>query len=325
MGRGVRLVFSVGAVLGWTACAPADRDPAPDDAPPAEDAPADRVRATADVRDSIRFVDAAGRRHALGAPAARIVSLVPSATETLHTLGASDVVVGVTDYDEGWADSLPSVGGGLEPNLEALVALQPDAVIRFEGEQDPRTPIRLDELGIRHVGVRPVALDDIYETNRIVGALVGKEVAADSLSEAIREGLAEVAEAVTELPRLRVVYILGGSPPWVAGPETYIAEILSLVGGDNAFDDLDAPYRAVSPEELRARDIDVVLVSDLGSFDRTLAPDSRIESMGDLLEAPGPAVVAEARAVAELVHGRRIRSGPSTAHELPTGHGSTSR
>lgn len=303
MGRGVRLVLTVGAVLGVTGCLPpADDDPATE-AGPASDSALDTDTATA----SIRFVDAAGRRHVLDGPAGRIVSLVPSATETLRALGASDAVVGATDYDEGWADSLPSVGGGLEPNLEALVALEPDAVIRFEGEQDPRTPDRLDELGIRHVAVRPVALHDVYETNRIIGALVGRQAAADSLSAAIRSGLAELAEAVSDLPRLRVVYMLGGSPPWVAGPDTYIAQILSLVGGDNAFDDLDAPYQAVSPEELRAREIDLVLVSAIGSFDRALTPGARIESIGEALEAPGPDVVAEARAVAEVIHGRAIR------------------
>lgn len=297
MGPRVRLVLSVGAVLGTLACRP-----------PAEDQPT-AEGATSSGDAPISFVDAAGRRHVLQAPARRIVSLVPSATETLHALGASDAVVGVTDYDGGWADSLPSVGGGLEPNLEALVSLEPDAVVRFEGEQDPRTPDRLDELGIRHVAVRPVALDDVYETNRILGALVGRQAAADSLSSAIRSGLAQLAEEVSDLPRLRVVYMLGGSPPWVAGPDTYIAQILSLVGGDNVFDDLDAPYQAVSPEELRAREIDVVLVSDIGSYDRSLTPDARIEPIGDALEAPGPEVVAEARAVARIIHGQTALPG----------------
>lgn len=256
---------------------------------------------------AIVLVDASGTRHVLEGPARRVVSLVPSATETLRAIGAEEVLVGRTDFDAPWADSLPSVGGGLEPSLEALLALRPDAVIRFGGEQDPRTPARLDQLGIRHVAVRPVALDDVYETNRIIGRLIGRTAAADSLSGAIRAGLAGVAEAASALPRKRFVYLLGGSPPWVSGPDTYISEILELVGGDNVFDDLDAPYSAVSPEELRSREVDVVLVSAAGSFDESLTPDARIEVVGDALQVPGPDVAEEARAMAEAVHGRRIR------------------
>ncbi len=253
----------------------------------------------------IELVDAAGRTHRLDGPARRIVSLVPSATATLVAIGARDRLVGVSDYDV--LDSLPSVGGGLEPNLEALVALEPDAVLRFAGEQDPRTPARLDALGIRHVAVRPVDLDDLYETNRILGRLTGREPAADSLSAAIRLGLERLSRSVEGLPRKRVVYMLGGSPPWVAGPGTYITEMLELVGADNVFDDLDAPYSAVSPEELRSRDVDVVLVPRAGAHDEALTPGARVEVVGDALEVPGPDVVRVVREMAEAVHGRSLR------------------
>lgn len=293
--RSLALVFA--AAVTTLACQPAadsagDSDPSSDSHQPAR---------------PTELVDAAGRLHTLAEPARRIVSLVPSATEVLRAIGASGSLVGVTDYDADWTDDLPSVGGGLEPNLEALVALRPDAVIRFHGEQDPRTPARLDDLGIRHVAVRPVALADLYETNRIVGRLTGRTAEADSLSRRIRAGLDELAEAVSPLPRQRVAYLLGGSPPWVSGPDTYIAEILGLVGGDNVFADLDAPYQAVSPEELRSRDIDVVLVATAGSYDESLTPEARVESVGDALQVPGPDVVDAARRVAEVIHGRALR------------------
>ncbi|NNF13924.1 MAG: ABC transporter substrate-binding protein [Gemmatimonadetes bacterium] len=256
---------------------------------------------------AIFFTDAAGREHRLEAPAQRVISLVPSATETIRAIGAEDALVGVTDYDDGeWTGSLPSVGGGLEPNMESLVALHPDVVIRFHGEQDPRTPARLDDLGIPHVAVRPVALGDVYETNRIVGQLLGRPRVADSLSSTIREGLADLSQSVADLPRQRVVYMLGGSPPWVSGPDTYISDILTLAGGDNVFGDLTSPYQAVSPEELRAREIDVVLVTRAGSYDASLTPNARIEVVGDALQVPGPDVVEAARSMAEVIHGRPV-------------------
>jgi len=258
--------------------------------------------------DAIRVVDASGDEVSLPAPARRVVSLVPSATQTLAAIGAQGALVGRTDFDsEPWTSALPSVGGGIEPNLEAIVSLDPDLVVRFAGTQDPRTPSRLDDLGIPHIAVRPDHVDDIYRTAELLGSATGHRVAADSLVEAIRGGLHALAASTAELPRLRVAYVLGGTPPWVSGPGTYIDEIVSLAGGDNVFDDLGVLYSAVSPEQLRTRDIDVVLVSGAGSFDERLTPGARVLDVGDVLEIPGPAVVDAAYHVAELMHGRSLR------------------
>jgi iron complex transport system substrate-binding protein len=176
-------------------------------------------------------------------------------------------------------------------------------VIRFGGNQDPRTPARLDEFGITHAAVRPDRIADLYASVILLGRLTGADQAADSLVTAIEEGLAELSRNAESLPRLRAAYVLGGTPPWVAGPNTYIDEILDLLGADNVFSDLGALYTSVSREEIRARDIDVVLVSDASQFDGTLAPDARVVEIGSALEVPGPDVVRSARDVAELLRG----------------------
>jgi ABC-type Fe3+-hydroxamate transport system substrate-binding protein len=258
--------------------------------------------------EAIRIVDGTGVEVLLHAPARRIVSLVPSATQTLHAMGRGDVLIGRTDYDtQVWASHLASVGGGLEPNLEAIVALRPDLVVRFAGEQDTRTPARLAELGIPQLAVRPDRIDDIYATATLLGLAIGGVAAADSFASAIRSGLAEASASVRGLPRLRVVYVLGGTPPWVAGAGTYIDEVISLMGGDNVFADLDLLYASVSPEQLRARPVDVVLLSEPGTFDPALTPDARVELVGTALEIPGPGVVDAAYLVAERMHGRKLR------------------
>jgi cobalamin transport system substrate-binding protein len=299
-------VFTATIITLLFGCRGAETARAPNDA--REPAGATRAPTVANGTDPRAIVDAAGVEHLFEQPARRIVSLVPSATATFRAIGVESLLVGRTDFDtEDWLTSLPSVGGGLGPNLEALLALQPDLVIRFEGEQDPRTPARLDELGIRHVGVRPVSLADIYVTNEIVGAATGRRAQADSLSVAIRAGLEELESRVATLPRLAVAYVLGGTPPWVAGTDTYISEIVSIAGGDNVFEELAMPYSAISPEELRTREIDVVLVSHAGAFDESLVPGARIVVIGGALEVPGPDVVAAAWHVAELMHGAALR------------------
>jgi iron complex transport system substrate-binding protein len=257
-----------------------------------------------DPTGSRTFLDADGREVRLAVPVRRVVSLVPSATLTLDAIGARDVLVARTDFDTAsWAASLPSVGGGLEPSIETIVALRPDLVIRFGGPQDARTPARLDELGIPHMSIRPDDIEDVFSTIRLLGRVTGRDGAADSLVTRLRRELDAVRQRAEGLPPVRTAYVLGGDPPWVAGPGTYVDEIIRLAGGVNVFSDLGSLYAAVSPEEMVARDIDVVLLQKGSTFDRRLVDGAHIVEVGGALELPGPAVVEAAREVAHALRG----------------------
>jgi len=257
------------------------------DAPPRADGPDASAPAV---------VDADGRTVRLDGPATRIVSLVPSATLTLGALGAQGQVVARTDFDTvGWARDLPSVGGGLEPSMEAVVASRPDLVIRFGGPQDPDTPRRLDALGIAHVALRPDRITDVLDGIRLLGVVSGHEQAAASLTSTIRDTLDAIRARSAQAPPVRVAYVLGGTPPWVAGPGTYIDELIRLAGGVNVFSDLGKLYGSVSPEEFVARDIDVVMTPRGSRFQRRLVPDARFVEAGPDMELPGPGVMEAAR------------------------------
>jgi len=233
-----------------------------------------------------------------------VLSLVPSATQTLAALGAAGLVVARTDHDTAsWAQALPSVGGGLQPSLEAVVAARPDLVIRFAGPQDTRTPAALDQLGIPHVGIRPDRIADALDAIRLLGRATGRAAPADSLVRSLQAGLDSVRAAAAGRPRVRDAYVLGGDPPWVAGPGTYIQELIELAGGENVFADLGSLYAAVSVEEFLSRRVDLILTPDAGRLDARLAAGSRIAEVGDALEFPGPGVADAARTVAALLRG----------------------
>ena len=235
----------------------------------------------------IVLIDAAGLEVNLERPAQRIISLVPSATQTLEALGVSHKLIGRTDFDvEDWASDIPSVGGGLEPNFEKIIALKPDLVVRFAGEQDPNTRSRLDDFGIAHLSISPDRLTDLYKSILLLG----------------KEDLVDLQQWTSEKPRLQVAYILGGSPPWVAGPGTYIDEILGIAGAQNVFSDLGFLYGSVSPEQMRSRIIDVVLISDNAQFDHKLTPEARVEKIGKALEFPGPNLAQTAKQIAHILH-----------------------
>ena len=257
---------------------------------------------------NIILVDATGLEVTLEEPARRIISLVPSATQTLRALGAIHTVVGRTDFDlENWVLDIPSVGGGLEPNFEDIIALEPDLVVRFSGDQDPQTKSRLDELEIPQIAVRPDRLTDLYSSIILLGKATGTEPAADSIISNIKNDLADLQRWTSGKPKIHTAYILGGSPPWVAGPDTYIDEILVLAGGRNVFSDLGFLYGSVSSEQFRIRKIDVVLISDRSQFDPRLTPGARIEEIGNTLDFPGPNIAEAARHVATILHGDLLR------------------
>ena len=249
-----------------------------------------------------QLVDAAGARHTFDTAPRRMVSLVPSATEALLAMALADHLVGRTDYDRmPELAGLPSVGGGLQPNLEILVSLDLDLVIRFAGDSDLATAERLTELGIPHFAVQPDGIEDVLTIIRDLGRITDASGVADATLREIRDALDDVARRVDELPEPRVVYLLGGDPPWVAGPGTYIDELMAVAGGKNVFADLGTLYAPVSMEALLDRDLDLILLSN------GLTPPSPLAHVPSAVlpasvEIPGPGLGQAARDVARLIH-----------------------
>jgi iron complex transport system substrate-binding protein len=250
----------------------------------------------------LTILDASGETLVLNSPPRRIVCLVPSGSETLLRLGASELLVGRTDFDTLSALAhLPSVGGGLNPNLEALIALEPDLVIRFSGESDPSTPGALGQMGILHMAIRPSSVADVRKIIRDLGEITARKDAAASLLDAMEATLEEVRARVQDRPKVRVGYILGGTPPWVAGPGSYIEELLEIAGGENVFFDLEVLFGPVNAEVFLVRPIDLLLAAEGAdvSIPESVAPLRRVSPS---LEIPGPDLASAALELARILH-----------------------
>lgn len=248
------------------------------------------------------LVDDAGVRHDFAKLPERIISLVPSSTEILRALDGEDHLVARTDFDTAQAlADLPSVGGGLHPSLEALAAVRPDLVIRFAGEQDVTTPARLSERGIRHFAVRPDGIDDVRRIIRMLARIIGEDERGRTLVAEIDRDLAEIEARVEGETPVRVAYLMGGSPPWVAGPGTFIDELIGIAGGVNVFDDLESLYAAMSLEEIVVRDIDLVLHPAGGAGSVRLG-DTPVREVSVLTQSPGHRLPEAAREIARLLH-----------------------
>ncbi len=253
--------------------------------------------------DSVLLLrDQAGRQVELARSPERIVSLVPSATGILRELGAEERLVARTDFDTAAVlDNLPSVGQGLRPSLERLVAHDPDLVIRFEGEQDRDTPAALDRAGIPHLGVRPDRVEDVLEMIRILGAVLERTARADSLRRGIVRELDAVRRRVEGRPRPRVAFLLGGDPPWVVTRGTFLHELLEVAGGQNVLADAGRLYAPVSVEEIVQRDVDLILVLESGSVPEQLA-SRPVRRLPDGVQSPGVHLARSARQISQVLH-----------------------
>ena len=186
-------------------------------------------------------------------PAQRIVSLVPSVTEVLLELGAAERLVARTDSDESPALAhLPSVGDVLTPNLEAIVASEPDLVVAWSGIDT--SPLERAMSGGGRVRTTSIdRLADIDRAIRDVGSWIDEEVAAEELRRSFTATLRAADRTVTDGERPSVLWVVWSDPIVVAGPATFLSDLIDLVGGCNAAMQAGSRWPQLGPEPLLRR------------------------------------------------------------------------
>lgn len=204
--------------------------------------------------------DHAGDVIALEGPATRIVSLSPGLTELLFKLGAGDRVVGRTRWgqDPEAALAVRSVGDGLNPNIEAIVARRPDLVLFYLSPSNGVAIERLNGLGIATASIRLDGLADLAGAARLIGELVDA-TGVDSILTAFETQIDAVTAETSE--RLDVLLLAWDNPPIAIGGASFQSEIVERAGGRNVFADEALPSLPVSIETIAAREPDVVLIT----------------------------------------------------------------
>lgn len=229
-----------------------------------------RAPAPAEADAPVRAVaDATGTLVPVPLRPARIVSLIPSATEALFRLGAGDRVVGVTTFctrpEE--AKALPKAGSYLVPNIETILALDPDLVIASKEGVDPGPFLRLRALGLNLFFFPSL---DGFEKVRDAYALLGRLVAAE---DEARRGLGEVDRRL-EAVRLRLagrtplstLVVVGSNPLVTAGPGSCVHDVLLRSGAVNAAAGLGRGYPRVDLEVALGFDPEAILITTMTGF-----------------------------------------------------------
>ncbi len=276
-------------------------------------------RRPAGAEDGVVAVDDTGREVRLPRPARRVVSLLPAGTETVFALGAGDRLVGRTRYDtEPHLAHLPSVGGGLDPSLEALVALRPDLVLAWEPPGGSRVRARLEELGIPVFALATRDTAAVFRNVRSLGRLLGRDSAARALEDRVHAGLDSVRASVPAGARPSVLYVVSLDPPIIAGTGNFLAELIEVAGGDPVAisDERPGVSPQVSLEEVLRLRPDVVILpvggdsaatldrlrSEPGWRDLDAVRQGRVAAVpADLMGRPGPGLGGIARRMREAI------------------------
>ncbi len=181
----------------------------------------------------------------------RVVSLVPSLTESMFDLGLGDHLVGVTDYciyPQGKVDRVPKVGGTKNPRLEEVFALAPDLVLANQEENTPETVNVLRQAGIAvWVSFPKTVRESLATLQQLVGLYANKTSAMvlKSLEQTVDWA---VGAAQSQAPVLYFCPIWQdrtqqGVDWWMTfNRDTYAHDLLGLLGGKNVFADRERRY-----------------------------------------------------------------------------------
>jgi ABC-type Fe3+-hydroxamate transport system substrate-binding protein len=216
---------------------------------------------------AIQIVDDLGFRLELQRPPARIVSLVPSWTETLFALGCGAQVVGVTKFCVEPADAiavLPRVGGTKNPDVRAIVNLAPDLIIANAEENRREDVERMRAQGIAVLTTYPRTVPGAVESLLKLGHALGRDLEAAVLAREITHSVSGIEANVGVWSKLRLrVFCPIWKKPWMSfNADTYAHDVLRMLGYQNVFAAAGERYPMTTVGEALELRPDIVLLPD---------------------------------------------------------------
>lgn len=252
----------------------------------------------------------------------RIVSILPSLAESVCELGRCQRLVGVDRYSN-WPLSLtrlPQVGGGLDPNIEAIVALKPDVVLMAVSS---RAFDRLEALGIKVVALEPKTHADVQRVLKKLGQLldVPEEQGALRVWRNIEAGLTAAGKLMSARgagsssgAKPPTVYFEVNPAPYAAGESSFMGETLTRIGAKNIIPAALGPFPKINPEYVVRANPDVIMVGLRGSAGLEQRPgwanmralrEKRLcifpNDDSDVLVRPGPRMAEAAMLMAQCL------------------------
>jgi iron complex transport system substrate-binding protein len=256
----------------------------------------------------------------------RIVCLTEETTETLYLLGEGDRVVGISGYTvrPPEARSKPKVSAFINARFDKIEALKPDLILAFSDLQAD-IAAELIRRGYPVVTFNQRSIGEILRMIRMVGALVGRQAAAEALAADLERGLDAIRDRAAALPRRPRVFFEEWDDPLISGI-CWVDELIEIAGGQTLFPDLRtaslAKDRIVAADAVRDADPEVIIASWCGkamkkktiverpgwSETSAVRNDHIYEIKSTYILQPGPAALTEGVARLHDCIGRAMRS-----------------
>ena len=274
-----------------------------------------------------QITDQLGRSVTIKAIPQRIVSLAPSNTEILFALGLGDRIVAVTDYCTypPEAKTKPSIGGFSTPNIEEVIAKNPDLVLAADIHKDKIIPT-LEAKGLTVIALNPKTIDEVLAAITLVGKVTGAEKGAASLVADIKgriKAITDKTDKLSEAQKQRVLEIVWHDPLMAAGAGTLHDELIGKAGGINIAHNL-TDYADISLEAVISANPEV-MIADVGMGEGEELPfqflmsesrlketdarkNNRVYSINvELVSHPGPRTVDALEQIAKFIHPELFR------------------
>jgi len=202
----------------------------------------------------------------------RIVCLAPNLTEIAFALGLDKEIVAVSsdsDYPAA-AKNKQKIGTFWQPNIEAIIMAKPDLVIALWFEQQKAIADKLKRMGYKVLILRIETITQLSQAIEQIGDAVGNTKSAQKLSKEINGQIAELKTKYNKNEKKKVLWVIQPKPLLVAGRNTFINELIELVGGQNAIGDTIGQYPLVDTEQILSCQADIIIQSAMGDADLKL-------------------------------------------------------
>lgn len=248
----------------------------------------------------------------------RIVSLLPSLTETVCELGQCHRLVGVDRYSNHPASvrALPQTGGGVDPNIEAIVALRPDVVLAATSSRGVQ---RLESFGLKVLALEPRTSRDAQRVMGVLGQVL--EVPdAQRIWRAVDAGVSAAAQSLPPSARGLRVYYEVSNGGYAAGPRSFIGELMERLGVRNIITPDLGPFPRINPEYVVRANPDLIMIGKRNVAGLEQRPGWRgmralredrvcvfTADESDVLVRPGPRMAEAARLMAKCITDKGLK------------------
>jgi iron complex transport system substrate-binding protein len=246
----------------------------------------------------------------LRAPAQRVVSMLPSLTESVCAVGKCSTLVGVDRFSN-WpksVDALPRLGGIADANIEGIVRLKPDLVLL---EKSSPLIKRLQSLGILVMVFDVQSMTDVQRTLRQLDTVLGS-TESGAVWDGIQLEIARANRALSPSQKAARVYFEVSSAPFAAGKTSFIGELLDRLGMQNIATEKMGAFPKINPEFVVQSKPDLIMSTEASPKQLAQRPGwksipaiqgNRIcffsSAQADVLVRPGPRMGEAAALIAD--------------------------